>query len=227
MATSDLTIILPAYNEEESIAQAVTEVHEHNPDAKILVVNDGSTDKTAEILEKLKGTMHITVVSHEKNRGYGAAVKTGFSTASTPYVGWQDTDLTYDPAHIQVLFKLVRREKLDCAWSNRLDGRESKMRLVHRVGNRALVFLFWGVTGVNIGDCTTGQWVISKKALTKVDYRTLPEGFSFVPALSKRVVTRHLGFTTVSTDYHERVGSSKLRVVKDFFRMVAAVAFDK
>ena len=103
-----LSIVIPAYNEEDGITEIATRVLAVTPDLKkagvdemeLLVVDDGSRDKTAEVASKING---VTLVRHPKNKGYGAALKTGFAQAKGELIGFLDADGTYPPEYFPKL----------------------------------------------------------------------------------------------------------------------------
>ena len=105
-----LSIFFPAYNDSGTIASlvitALRTARTLTPDHEIIVVNDGSKDTTAEILDELARTYpEVRVVHHEKNRGYGGALRTGFATATRELVFYTDGDAQYDPAEMEVLWR--------------------------------------------------------------------------------------------------------------------------
>ncbi len=105
-----LSIFFPAYNDSGTIASlvitALRTARKLTPDHEVIVVNDGSQDNTAEILDELAGTYpEVRVVHHEKNRGYGGALRTGFATATRELVFYTDGDAQYDPAEMEVLWR--------------------------------------------------------------------------------------------------------------------------
>src|SRR5215203_3950655 len=103
-----LSIFFPAYNDSGTIASlvitALRTARKLTPDHEVIVVNDGSADNTAEILDELARTYpEVRVVHHEKNRGYGGALRTGFASARRELVFYTDADAQYDPAEMEVL----------------------------------------------------------------------------------------------------------------------------
>jgi glycosyltransferase involved in cell wall biosynthesis len=105
-----LSVFFPAYNDSGTIASLViTALHSARkltPDFEVIVVNDGSADKTAEILDELARTYpEVRVVHHERNRGYGGALRTGFATATRELVFYTDGDAQYDPAEMELLWR--------------------------------------------------------------------------------------------------------------------------
>ncbi len=159
----ELTVVIPAYDEESTVEQTVEEINRHVPRARILIINDCSKDKTLDIIKKLKSKYkNLDFISHDKNKGYGAALITGFLESKTPYVAFLDADLTYHPKYIPILLDLVKRKHLDCAWGNRFGGKKNKMPFIRKIGNRTLVFLFLLVVGRYVRDVSCGERIFTK-----------------------------------------------------------------
>src|SRR6186997_875577 len=105
-----LSVFFPAYNDSGTIASlvitALRTARKLTPDHEVIVVNDGSADNTAEILDELARTYPaVRIVHHEKNRGYGGALRTGFATATRELVFYTDGDAQYDPSEMEVLWR--------------------------------------------------------------------------------------------------------------------------
>jgi glycosyltransferase involved in cell wall biosynthesis len=213
---SILTVVIPAYNEEDSIQKTIREVKRVLRGSKIIVVDDGSTDATRMLARK----EHVNVVVHQKNRGYMAALATGMVKAKTFYVGIMDADMTYYPSYFIPMLNAVKKKKLGCSWGNRFGGSRNEMPLVRKIGNHILNIVFFMVTGRYVKDCACGQRVFTKTAIRKLDVSTLPRGLDGITALSKRIVARKIQFEIVSMSYGMREGSSKLSIVKHFILMV-------
>ncbi len=216
----ELTIIIPAYNEESSISEAIERVHKANPDALILAVDDGSTDLTGHMLSKMKGKPYLSILHHAWNEGYGAALKHAFLHVTTPYVAFLDADLTYDPKQFPILLAEVKSRGLDCAWTNRFGGSVNEMPAIRKVGNKIIVSTFRLMTGHNIKDCTSGQRIFSTESLKRIDAESLPDGMGFISALSRRTVSHNLRYAVLPADYRERHGESKQKLVSGFLKIM-------
>lgn len=104
MDLSELSVVIPAFNEEESIGDTLRELREHCPEVEIVVVDDGSTDRTATIVAELEG---VRLVSHHRNRGYGDALKTGIRHSTGRFVAWYDADRQHRPVDLVAVAKPV------------------------------------------------------------------------------------------------------------------------
>jgi glycosyltransferase involved in cell wall biosynthesis len=225
---NDLTIVIPAYNEEKGIEKTILTCKRTNPKATILVIDDCSTDNTAKITKNLKKQVkNLEIISHKKNKGYGGALATGFSSAKTKYVAFLDADLTYHPRYLPVLLDLVIKNKLDCAWGNRFGKGINHMPLIRKFGNRILVFLFLLVNGRYVSDISCGERVFDKKSLEKIDYQSLPTGLDMITAMTKRIVTRRLRYKLIPIEYPRRHGASKLNIFKDFINMARNILVER
>ncbi len=219
----DLTVVVPAYNEEASIKETIRNIKKYVQKSPIIVVDDGSKDRTKEIAKREK----VGVISHETNRGYGAALKTGMLAAKTKYVAFLDADMTYNPKYFQVMMDHMKKYDLDCIWGNRFGGTKNKMPLIRKIGNRVISTIFWLVTNKNIGDSSSGQRILKDTALKKLDIQTLPNDLDFITALSKRIVSRKLKYKIIPINYERREGSSKLALIKHGYRMIRNIFVEK
>jgi glycosyltransferase involved in cell wall biosynthesis len=221
------SIIIPAYNEEGAIASIIERSlaareriqREACPGGvEVIVVSDGSTDRTAEIAAQYED---ITLVSYEKNRGYGAAIKAGFEQASGSLLGFLDADGTCDPLFFIELCHRLEEAGSDVVIGSRL-GPDSEMPALRRFGNRlfAGLLIAWG--GHNVTDSASGMRVIRRPALDRL--YPLPDGMHFTPAMSTLAIfDSHLSIAEVPMPYKERIGESKLHVLKDGWRFLRII----
>jgi glycosyltransferase involved in cell wall biosynthesis len=227
VSRSELTVVVPVYNEKASIEKTVLEINRRLPKATILAVNDGSKDSSLKILSGLKKKMNnLIVINHAKNKGYGAALKTGFINAKTEYIAFLDADLTYDPKYIKTLLKEIKTKNLDCVWCDRFSGR-NKMPPLRKIGNRMLQLSMLFFTARWVNDVSSGERLFRRKVLMKLNPETLPDGLDTITALTKRIVKRKLKYNLLPIDYKERSGSSKLNIFKDFLRMLKNIIVEK
>jgi glycosyltransferase involved in cell wall biosynthesis len=231
-----LTVVIPALNEEEAIGDTITRClaaipHIRNEgrvsDVEIVVVSDGSTDRTVEIAQAYAASNpQVTLVVFERNRGYGAAIKEGFRRGSGELVAFLDADGTCDPRFFASLCDAIQAERADVALGSRL-GPGSHMPFARRLGNRMFASLLGFLSGEAVTDTASGMRVIRRDALASL--YPLPEGLHFTPAMSARAVMQRLNIIEVPMPYDERVGESKLRVIADGLRfsrvIVDAVLF--
>jgi glycosyltransferase involved in cell wall biosynthesis len=221
---SVLSVVIPAYNEEDGIAAIVERVLAVRPelagvgvDLEMVVVDDGSADRTAEMVAACP---EARLVRHSTNRGYGAALKTGFNAARGDLLGFLDADGTYPPES----FPDLCREALagaDLVVGSRRSGAESEMPVVRRVGNLLWSNLVTLLGNHRVVDPASGMRVFRREALERL--YPLPDGLNFTPVMSTRAIHEGVRLVEVPIPYKERVGRSKLSVVHDGMRFLQTI----
>jgi len=222
-----LSIIIPAYNEEDGIADIIERVLSIRPalerldaDLELIVVDDGSRDTTAEIVRRYP---EVCLVQHRTNHGYGAALKTGFARAQGAWLGFLDADGTYPPEHFPALLTAGREQGADLVIGSRMSGSESQMPLSRRVGNLFFATLVSLVGNQRISDSASGMRLIRREVLARL--YPLPDGLNFTPVMSTRAIHEGLTMIEVPIPYAERVGSSKLTIVGDGVRFLQSIVW--
>jgi glycosyltransferase involved in cell wall biosynthesis len=212
-----LSVVIPAYNEENGIAEIASRVLSVGPALlqvgverlELLVVDDGSRDRTAEVAESIPG---VRLIRHPKNKGYGAALKTGFSKASGELIGFLDADGTYPPEYFPQLCQ-VALNGADLVIGSRMAGEDSKMPFTRRVGNFFFANLLTLLSHQKVTDSASGMRVFKKEILGQI--YPLPDGLNLTPVMSTRAVHEGINIKEVPIPYGERVGRSKLSVIRD------------
>lgn len=220
-----LSIVIPAYNEENGIAHIVERVLAVRPalasagwDAELVVVDDGSRDHTAAVVG---GYPAVRLIRHPRNRGYGAAIKTGFRSSQSDYVAFLDADGTYPPESFPALCRAA--QDADVVVGSRMSGARSDMPLTRRVGNTVFAMLLSLIGNVPVRDTASGQRIVRRSVLPRL--YPLPDGLQFTPAMSTRAIHENLKIVEVPIAYAERVGRSKLSVVRDGVRFTRAIVW--
>jgi glycosyltransferase involved in cell wall biosynthesis len=221
-----LTIVIPALNEEGAIGDTIGRCLAARERIKgaaglahveIVVVSDGSTDRTAEIA---KGYEDVKVIVFEKNRGYGAAIKEGWRQGSGSLLGFLDADGTCDPTYFAEMCRVAVEELADVVLGSRL-GPESKMPRIRRLGNRIYAFLLGLLCGRQVTDIASGMRVVRRESLKWL--YPLPDGLHFTPSMSARALLNDLRVIEVPMRYEERIGRSKLSVLRDGARFLKTI----
>ncbi len=225
-----LTVVIPALNEEESIQSTVERclaarehicLNGHVRDIEVIVVNDGSTDRTAEIASEIASReASVSLIDFPKNRGYGAALKAGFGQGQGDLVSFLDADGTCDPNYFANLCAAMHERNAAVVLGSRM-GRGNQMPLVRRIGNCLYAALLGFLSGKAVTDTASGMRVIRRDALP--DLYPLPDGLHFTPAMSARALLSDLRIVEVPMPYAERVGESKLHVLRDGIRFLVAI----
>lgn len=212
-----LSIVIPAYNEENGIAEIANRVLKVKPELvkvgihemELLVVDDGSRDRTAEVAAGIAG---VTLVRHPNNKGYGAALKTGFSKACGELIGFLDADGTYPPEYFPKLCQAALNGS-DLIIGSRMAGEDSKMPVTRRVGNFFFANLLSILGRQKVTDSASGMRVFKREILEHV--YPLPDGLNLTPVMSTRALHEGIKIEEVAIPYSERVGRSKLSVIHD------------
>jgi len=212
-----LSIVIPAYNEENGIAEIANRVLAVEPALKkvgvekleLLVVDDGSKDRTAEVAAGISG---VTLIRHPKNKGYGAALKTGFSKASGELIGFLDADGTYPPEYFPQLCQAALNGT-DLVIGSRMAGAESQMPVTRRIGNFFFANLLSVLGRQKVTDSASGMRVFKREILEQIF--PLPNGLNLTPVMSTRALHEGIKIEEVPIPYSERVGRSKLSVIHD------------
>ena len=174
-----LTVIVPAYNEATTVEVALRRVRQVPLRLEIIVVNDASTDGTREILDKLAEQRLVDrVVHHDKNRGKGAAIRTGIAAATGDAIVVQDADLEYDPADLPALLLPIRARQADAVYGSRFQGGPRRVLYFwHTVGNRLLTLLSNMFTNLNLSDLETCYKLVRADVLKKLPLTSNRFGF--------------------------------------------------
>jgi len=152
-----LSVIVPAYNEEGTVDTALRRLQEVPLRLEVIAVNDCSTDRTGELLDRLRQEGLVQQVLHqERNRGKGAAVRAGIRAATGHVIVVQDADLEYDPKELPILLDPIRLNKADAVYGSRFQGGPRRVLYFwHSVGNRLLTLLSNMFTNLNLSDMET------------------------------------------------------------------------
>ena len=183
-----VTVVIPCYNEIATVEELLRTVRDVRLSLEVIVVDDGSTDGTRDLLRDLEAEGIIdTLIFHEHNRGKGGALRTGFEHATGDVVIVQDADLEYDPAEIPMLLQPILEGKADAVYGSRFLGGYQRRVLFfwHSVGNRFLTLLSNMLTDVNLTDMETCYKMVRRELLQSLPLTS--ERFGIEPELTARL----------------------------------------
>ena len=189
-----ISIVVPVYNEartiEEIIRKAVDAVWKLGLEAELIVVDDASTDGTADIVERLGGQFRVPLrmVRQVQNQGKGAALKQGFQVAQGDIVLIQDADLEYDPSDYGTLLQPIINGKADVVFGSRFHGvNRRKLYFWHHAGNWLLTLFSNACTNLDISDMETGYKVFRREVIQDITPHLRSKRFGIEPELTARV----------------------------------------
>ena len=196
-----LSIIIPVFNERDTIRQVIDQVEAVDLDKEIIVVDDCSTDGTRDVLTELDGR-GPTVVLHDRNRGKGAAVRTGIRHVTGDFVIVQDADLEYDPADFPKLLAIVDARRTDVVYGSRLATDRPSMALRHFVANRLLTGLTNLLYGSALTDMETCYKLLRREVLGKIEI--VSNRFNLEPELTAKLLKKGVTIHEVPISYAGR-----------------------
>ncbi|MBI4135752.1 glycosyltransferase family 2 protein [Candidatus Uhrbacteria bacterium] len=204
-----LSIVIPAYNEKNTILlviKAVESVVLEGITKEIIVVDDCSTDGTRDILTNLKNNASYKIIFHEKNRGKGGALRTGFAAATGEYIIVQDADLEYNPQEYPLLLKPILDGEADMVYGSRfIGGRPHRvLRFWHMMGNRIITLWSNMFSNLFLTDVATCYKVFTKEAMASVLPKLTSERFTIEAELTARIAKAKLRVFEVGISYSAR-----------------------
>ena len=216
-----VSIVIPAYNEEEGILGTINGVVEAikplGIEYELIVVNDGSTDKTAKIVEN----KNIKIINHKENKGYGASIKTGIRCSQYENILIIDADGTYPNDRIPELARICEKDNFDMVVGARVGG-NVKIPLIRKPAKWFITKLASYLTGTKIPDLNSGLRVIKKEVVEKY-MNILPDGFSFTSTITLAMLTNGYSVKYVPIDYFKREGKSKIKPIQDTLNFIQLI----
>ncbi len=198
-----LSVIIPVYNEVESIEVILERVRAQNMAEEIIVVDDGSKDGTRDVLGKLDGKNGVRIILHEHNKGKGAAVRTGMAAALGDVLLIQDADLEYDPRDYPQLLEPIKEGLADVVYGSRfLGGRHRVAMFWHMVANRLLTFMTNILYNTILTDMETGYKVFRREVLNGMVLHA--NSFDFEPEFTAKILKRNFRIYEVPITFNPR-----------------------
>ncbi len=220
-----LSVIIPCYNEKETILTIVNKVREISyDDIEIIIVDDCSTDGTKIIIENQIEPIVSKVIYHDVNYGKGAALRNGFKNATGDIVVVQDADLEYDPKELPLLMEPIIANKADVVFGSRFTG-GGPHRVVyfwHMVGNRFLTLLSNMLTNINLTDMETCYKMFRREIIQSIEIKE--DRFGFEPEITAKVARKKCRIYEVGISYYGRTYEEGKKIGwKDGVRAIYAI----
>jgi len=197
-----LSVVMPAYNERETIEEIIRRVLAVPVRLELIVVDDASTDGTRDILQELARTLPITVLSQPQNRGKGAALRAGFAAVRGDIVVIQDADLEYSPEEYPSLIELICAGRADVVYGSRFIGRHRAFLFTHYLGNRVLTGLTNVLYNTMLTDMETCFKAMRVDVLRSMTLRS--DRFGIEPELTAKIFKRGYRVYEVPITYDGR-----------------------
>jgi len=219
----ELTVVVPCYNEEGAIEQSLAQLAQilrALPPHEVLVVDDGSTDRTAEILAAAAPRHpNVRVVRHAVNQGYGAALKTGIRRAKGGLIAIVDADGTYPYERLPDLLALAREADMVVGARTGEKVEYSAVRKIPKVFLKS--YMEW-LAGQAIPDMNSGLRIFRKTSAERF-FNILPNSFSFTTTITLAMLTKRYDVRWVPINYTARIGKSKISPVRDTLRFAQLI----
>jgi glycosyltransferase involved in cell wall biosynthesis len=219
----NLSVIIPVYNEKNTVRELVRRVQAMKLASEIVIVDDGSKDGTRDILAELDGKDKVRVILHEKNQGKGAAVRTGIQSAKGDVMLIQDADLEYDPREYPTLLKPIEEGNADVVYGSRFLGAPHRAILFWNMVANKLLTLMTNILYNNIlTDMETGYKVFRREVVADMVLRA--NRFDFEPEFTAKILKRKVRLYEVAISFNPREYSEGKKIgLRDAFEAVWAL----
>lgn len=214
---SELAVIIPAYNEQEGLGPTLETLRQACPQVQVIVIDDGSSDRTAEVARSVPG---VQVIRHARNRGYGASLKTGMRATRRRYIAWYDADGQHRPEDLIRVAQPVIDGQYDVVIGVR--GRDSAVQRDRAAGKWLLGFVARLVSGEKIPDLNSGLRCFRRDVILRY-LHLLPDGFSASTTSTLMMMKRGYRLGYVPIVAHPRVGKSTVKIFADGMRTLQLI----
>ena len=185
-----LSVVIPIYNEIQTLAVVINKVRNSGVPCELILVDDGSTDGTRDLLRDYENDDDVQVILHERNQGKGAALKTGFQHAKGDAVIIQDADLEYDPAEFKFLLQPIIEGQADVVFGSRFAGDNQRVLYFwHYLGNRVLTTLSNCFTNLNLTDMETCYKVFRREVVQRFAPTLREKRFGIEPEITAKIAS--------------------------------------
>lgn len=204
MEKNDLSVVMPVYNEKNTILKIIDKVLALNCLKEVIVIDDCSTDGTKELLSNTKLDRRVKLLLHNKNMGKGGALRTGFKEVTGSIVAIQDADLEYDPKELEVLIKPIEEGVADVVYGSRLSGgKPQRVHLFwHKLGNTMITFLMDLLFNTTLTDVETCYKVFKSEYIKKINIKE--NRFGIDPEITAKLLKENPRIYEVPISYYGR-----------------------
>ncbi len=219
-----LTFLIPVFNERATVEQIIQSVQDSGLADRIIVVDDASTDGTRELLEEIAArNSRLELHLHDRNRGKGAALRTGFSKVETDLVLVQDADLEYDPRDVPALLIPIEEDKADVVYGSRFLGAPHRPTMFwHMVANKLLTLMTNVLYNTILTDMETGYKLFRREVIQGIKIRS--NRFDFEPEITAKLLKKKVRIFEVPITFNPREYSEGKKIgLKDAFAAVWAL----
>jgi glycosyltransferase involved in cell wall biosynthesis len=218
-----VTVLVPTYNEIDTIQEILKRVQAEGIAEEILVVDDGSTDGTRRVLQDLDGQDQIKVFLHDNNQGKGSAIRTGIENAHGDVIIIQDADLEYDPRDYRALLQPIQEGLADVVYGSRfLGGARRPVMFWHMVANKLLTFMTNILYNTILTDMETGYKVFRRHVVEGMNLKS--KRFEFEPEFTAKILKRKVRIFEVPITFNPRDYEEGKKIgLKDAFHAVWAL----
>ena len=183
-----LSVVIPVFNELQTIGEVVQRVRSSGVPVEMIIVDDGSTDGTRELLKSWQDEPDMKIIMHEVNQGKGSALRTGFSHATGDVVIVQDADLEYDPAEFEKLIQPIVDDVADVVFGSRFTGDNQRVLYFwHSIGNKVLTLFSNAMTNLNLTDMETCYKAFRRDVIQRIAPTLREQRFGIEPELTAKV----------------------------------------
>ncbi|MFH1283553.1 MAG: glycosyltransferase family 2 protein [bacterium] len=196
-----LSVIVPVYNEDRTVLSVITQLISLDADKEIIIVNDGSTDNTVEVLKSVQSPL-IRIYSHEKNQGKGSAIRTGIKYARGGIIAVQDADLEYSPDELLTLIKPIRSDECDIVFGSRFMRKNPIIYRKFYYGNKLMSLTISLLTFKRITDAYTCYKLFKREVIQSFPLSS--RGFEIEAELSVRVARSKYSLKEMPISYNPR-----------------------
>ncbi|MFP6605144.1 MAG: glycosyltransferase family 2 protein [Myxococcota bacterium] len=220
----DLSVIIPVYNEVDTLDEIMLAVSAIPVEKEIILVDDGSTDGSREKLQQFENQAGIKVLYHDRNQGKGMAIRTGLTEAEKDLVIIQDADLEYDPREILGLMQPILAGKADVVYGSRFIGAAPHRVLYfwHSIGNQLLTLLSNMLSDLNLTDMETGYKLFRREVIQSIELEE--SRFGFEPEITAKIAKGHWRIYEMGISYSGRTYEEGKKIAwQDGFRAIWCV----